>query len=244
MKYLIALLFPFVLFSCSSEVNDEDVFSEFKISKQSISADGQSTAEAKVVLNPDADSDRRNVIFKISNGAFLPPSTDPTTITVKAAYENGVLIAKASFRSTTTPGLITITAQPEFDSPISEFIQTISIESTFSKAASLTLAPSAYGIMSNHLNEVQLIGTLLNADKKQVSNGHKVLFSDKLADGKEAKGQFRALVTTSDSASKVSVFYSASIYPVGTQINIICSLLDSNGNPSSIKDEVILTINQ
>lgn len=242
MKKVILFLIVFALSSCTKDTDVSEVFSDFSLSSDQVSADGQSTIDVSVVLSSNADSDRRNVIFKTTSGSFLPSLTE--TSIVKAEYDNGKLTAKAILKVSTKPGNIIISVKPEFDSSVGEFVLEKTITAVQSKVTSIHLEPSSYGIGSNYLTDVKVVGILKNSSGKSVSNGQKVIFEDFLSDGTPAHGKFREMQNVSASDSKVSCYYSIGIFQVGTPITIKCTAVDESNNSINIFDSVTLTINQ
>ncbi|WP_409415819.1 hypothetical protein [Flavobacterium sp. PS2] len=242
MKKIILYITVLMLSSCTNDTNIDEVFTDFTVSAQEVSADGQSTVNLSVTLNGDTDSDRRNVVFKTSSGVFLPAAAESTV--VKSEYENGRLIAKATLKVSTKTGIITVSVKPEYDSPVGEYVLEKTITALPSVASTIDLQSSALGIGSNYLTEVQFIGNLRNSSGKFVSSGHKVIFKDFLSDGTPANGSFRDIQAQTGADSKVSCYYAAALYPVGTTIEIKCILLDENNLPNNVSDSVILTINQ
>lgn len=116
MKRLILFLIALIISSCTKDTDINEVFSDFSVSTDQVSADGQSTVNVIAILSSNADSDRRNVIFKTTSGSFLPSLTE--TATVKAEYDNGKLTAKATLKVSTKPGNVIVSVKPEFDSSV------------------------------------------------------------------------------------------------------------------------------
>lgn len=229
------------IISCKKDIIISDALTNFKISQREVLADGQSTVALSVQLSNKSSSDRRNVVFTTSAGTFAVSGSNKYTS--KAEYENGNLIAKATLKSSTQPGVIKITVQPEFDSPIKEFVLSDSLVAKQSIPASIKLEPASFGIGSNFINEVFLTATLKSSTGKFVSKGYNVLFEDFILNS-SANGRFRALSGATADSSKVTVFYSASNYPITTQIKLKGTLLDANGLRTSIADSVFININQ
>jgi hypothetical protein len=229
-----------VLISCSKDVTTEDVLTNLTVSAATIPADASSSVKLSVTLPNDSSTDRRSVIYTCTSGTF---ENGAKTYTAKAAFENGVLVAKAVLKSTTKPETIEVSASPEFDSPIGDFMLGTSIVTLPSVPATIQLSPSALGLASNHLNEVKLTALLRNTDNKFVSQGYTVKFTDEMLNGDPASGGFREQYLTTTDSAKVSAYYSAAIHPIGTQIKIRCILLD-NGVETPLQQATILTINQ
>lgn len=236
-KKLIVLLFLVFLLSCGDDAEVSDVFQNLQISPAEIMADGKSVVTVSVEINQESSIDRRKIVFKTSSGSFN--ATGTSSAIVDAQYENGKLLAKAVLKSGTKPGEVNVSVQPDFDSPVKEFVESMSVNFLPSVPSSFKIAPSSYGIASNFLKEVAITGYLKNASGNFVSEGYSVSFTDLLIDGTPAQGMFReAHLTTSDS-SKVTFIYSSQNYPIGTQIKIIGKVKDSG-----LSDNIILTINE
>lgn len=240
MKNILKILVLAIAFaSCEDDVETKDAIRGFNASATEFPADGQSTVKLSAVLSDDSSADRRSVIFSTSSGTF---SNGTKSITVKAEFDNGQMVSKADLKSSTTPEQITVTVKPEFDSPLEEFSLRRIITSTPSVPKTIRLTPSASGIASNHVTEVKLIGILKNDKQKFVSRGYKVRFDQEFSDGTTVNGYFRDMQDTTTDSSRVSTYYSAPLLPIGTLIKIRATVLD-NGQPTPIKDSIVLTIN-
>lgn len=233
------LIIPFLalLISCGDEAEIGDIFQNLQINPSEVAADGKSTLNVSVEINQKSSSDRRKIIFKTSSGTFT--SSGSSSATVEAKYENGILTAKAVLKAGTKAGEVKISVEPEFDSPIKEFVESRSINLLPSIPSSLELEPSSYGLASNFLGETKISGYLKNSSGNFVSEGYSVTFSDFLLDGTPAGGLFRDVHLKTADSSKVSCIYSTKAYPVGTKIKIIGTVADSN-----ISNNLILTINE
>lgn len=239
-----------LLFGCSDDAAVGDVFSNFTLKPtkelaagEFLLADGTSTIDVSILLSEKSDSDRRNVIFATSSGKFT--SNNSKTYTAKAEFENGELIARAVIKVSTKPGKITVTAKPEFDSPIGEFVMEQSIETALSIPASIEMQTNSLGLAGNFLSEVKVVGTLRNEHNDMVSDGFKVDFKDLLLlSNTEAGGYFREKKDTTKDSSKVQAYYSAIAYPIGTQIKIKFTVIDTDGQLTPYTDSRIITINQ
>ncbi len=244
MKRSMIFLFLFCLFACQKvSVNVSNVIFGLTLSQHSLTADGTTTINVSVQLPPNADVTKRNIKFTATSGSWKG-GTD-STISVKAVFINNQLIAKAIYIAGSSPKETYITAQPDQpDVSNNNFVLKDSLTVTVSPAATIQLMPSSFGINSNYQSEVTLTGILKNASGNLVSIGTNVTFSDKLADGSAANGQYRKSVLTSDATSTVSTIYSVGAYPVGTVINITVTVLDASGKPTPIQDIVKLTVNK
>lgn len=242
MRTVLILVVAFLHCGCNREIKDEDVFTDLLLSPSELPADGQSTSIVSVKVNDAASSDRRSFVFSTTAGTFTASGNGK--FTAKAEYENGVLMAKAILRAPFSPGEFTLTVQPEFGSPIRDFVLSRIGKATPSLAASIELETSGFGIASNFLNEIFLSASLRNATGKNVSKGTSVIFEDELLTGGPARGRFRYLQSTTSDSSKVSGYYSAPAYPIGTNIKIRSTVLDALGQKTNIVDSILININQ
>ncbi|MGB4772806.1 MAG: hypothetical protein WBP58_15180 [Chitinophagaceae bacterium] len=229
------------LMSCEKIPQIGDVIQNFQASESEILADGETFVTITCSLNQNSSPDRRMVTFKVDRGSFV--ETGNKTVTTECKFEGGSLIGKALLRSPFSSGIITISVEPANNNSANDLSQKIEITASSSVPSTLKIEPSSYGIKPNFLSEALLTGTLKNVKSKNVSNGYSVVFEDILLNGENANGKFRNSQFTTNDSSKVSSFYSAPAYPLGTQIKIIGTVLDSLGQKSKIKDSIVLTIN-
>jgi hypothetical protein len=242
-KLITIILLTWAISGCQDEiVKTKEVLTDMTVSPETISGSGQSSAIITVLLSDDASADRRNVKFRSSAGTF--DSTGKSEAVVKAEYVEGKLTATAKLAGPNFPTKITITAEPEFNSPVKEYSITREIDVTPSLANTISLNPSRMGLASNFRNEVLLKATILNQEGKWVSSGTPVIFRDELPDGTPAQGRFRDVVRLSNDSSYTSSVYSAGPLPVGTNVSIIAAVVDTNGNETMISDTILLTINE
>jgi hypothetical protein len=240
-----AIFYTFLLISCCScekEVTLEKIFSNLVLTPAELQADGQSKIWVSVEIDNAANEDRRNFIFSTTAGTFTKTKTDH--VTVKAEYENGVLMAKSELQASTSPGEFTVSVQPEFDSSISDFKLSKTGKTTESSPASIDLETSAFGIVANFGSEVLLTATLKNGTQRNVSKGVQVIFEDELLNTDKALGRFRKLQKATADSSKVTTYYAVPAYPIGTTIKVRSTVLTADGAKTMIKDSVLITINQ
>ena len=230
-----------ILFSCEKEAAVKDVLNNLTLTRRKMEADGQSISVVSVTVSEETDSDRRSVIFNTDKGVFT--TSGKSKETVKTEFVNGVLIARASLRAPLEPSTIKVSVQPEYDSPIREYVLTDSITLAPSIPTAFTLETLRFGIGTNFSSEVRLIGNLRNASNRFVSRNNTVLFEDLLLNGAPAGGRFGRRQVLSNDTSRVSTFYAASILPVGTTIKIRGTVLDANGRKTPVADSVLLTVN-
>lgn len=239
---IIIIFLPLLLAGCGKEQTDiSDVFGPLNIPENTVSADGQSTVKVSVKLSDKTSTDRKSVIFSTSAGVFTVSGTKEQNVI--AEFENGEIIARATLRAPFSPGEITVSVKPAFDSPVKEFTVSGVITAVASDPESIKLEPSASGIGSNFINEIWLNGFVKNKDNKNVSSGVKVLFEDELLSGAPAGGSFRDVTTTTGDSSKVSAWFGAPLLPIGTRIKLRATVLDTNGSKTNIADSVFITIN-
>ncbi|AYB32019.1 hypothetical protein [Chryseolinea soli] len=236
------ILISGVMITCDENVEVGDVLYNLKLEEKETPADGQSTIKITVNLNDRSSADRRSVIFATTAGTFTSSST--SKYTAKAEFLDGLLTATATLRAPVSPGKIGISVQPEFDSPIKDFIVSDTIEAVKSSPATIHLEASALGLSGNFLTEVRLEGLLKNDKGKNVSKGAKVAFEDFLQDGTKANGRYRQLQLASSDTSYVTSYYGAPFYPIGTNIKIRVTVLNDVGAKTNVKDSLLLTVNQ
>lgn len=239
-KIAIYGLLLFLFAGCKkAHIVTTDLLPSFKIYKQTINADGSTLVDITAEVNPDADENRRTVIFSAGSGSFVG-GTD-STISKKATFEAGILIARVRYKAPLTPGLVTIRAKVDLSNEKTDYIQSDTIRVLDSKPAKIQLSASAFAVKINFANEVTITGLLSNNEGKFVSLGNKVVFTDAYDDGSPVNGQFRQLQNSSDASSGVSVSYTPGNILSGRKINIACEVLNKTGNKTGIKDIVQLT---
>ena len=240
----IGLLMAVILAGCQKVNQDTNqVLTGLKLTTYQMDADGTATDTVTVQLNANADATRRNVRFSASPyGKWIGGDS---TISVKAVFQNNLLIARAVFLVSNTPGNIQIQARPDLpDVSNNNYTQSANLVTKTSNVSVIKLTPSGFGINSNYLSEVTLTGTLTNAKGFMAVAGTNVVFEDTLAGGGPAGGSFRTLVTASNASSQVSAIYSVGTYPIGTKVTIRVTVLDATGAKTTISDNIQLTINK
>src|SRR5258708_25709636 len=175
----VLLLSLLILTGCPKDAEVGDAIHDMKLSTTNIQADGQSTIDVSVVLSADASADRRNVIFKCTRGMFTTASK--TEETVKALYIEGVLTAKNTWKTSLSPGDVTITVEPEFNSSTRDFRLSATITVTRSEAQTVTVDPSSFKVAPDLGSEVTITAKYVNANGASVSRGTKILSVDQLA---------------------------------------------------------------
>jgi hypothetical protein len=228
--------------SCKKDLPNSEVFGALTFSGEQFVADGSTTVLITVTLHKYASLERRNVVFKTNSGIFTINGLQTTTS--KAEFEAGMLTAKATLRVSVIPAIVTVSAKPEFISQAQDFKIERTFVTTPSMPVSLKLETSNFGLKGNYSSEAFLSGTLMNEAGNFVSKGFKVSFEDELAGGVPAGGRYRKLQDQTTDSSRVSSFYSSTAYPIGTDIKIRCTLLNSQGLKTKVLDSIILTINK
>jgi|GEM_PF-6548227 len=208
-------------------------------------ADGQTTVDVSAELKADADPAKRNIIFTATAGTFGTGSDK--TITVKADYDNGLMIARTKLKMPVSEASITVTAKPETNVSYQNYSASTTITASKSVAVTVKLEPSSVSVLTNFLSEVTLTGILKNSLNGNVSTGNKVEFKDYYADGvtRIAGSAFRAYQASSDAGSKVSCVYSPGAVAPGSTIILECNILDDAGVPKpGGSDRVFIHVNQ
>jgi hypothetical protein len=241
-KHLKYLALACLCLQCKKEVSIDKVITGLTLNQQTVEADGQSTVTVSVKVSDKSSADRRTILFKCSDGIFTDSGKD--TYEAGAKYLNGALLATATWKAPLSAGTTTITAEPEYNSPVADYQLSATLKTTVSEPSSITLSVPAFDIGSGFINQTTLTVKVRNAKGKFVSKGTKVSFEDLLSSGAAANGQFgQSSYATGDSASVITI-YSANTYPVGTIIKIRATALDKNGNKSSATDSILLHITQ
>jgi hypothetical protein len=238
--YIVCLLFVISIGACK-DVKDSDVFNNLTLNPESISADGQSPIQVSLDIKDVASADRRNFVFSTTSGKFSVSGT--SKYTTKAEYEEGVLKAKAVLLAPSSPGSFTVTAQPEFDSPVRDFTLHKVGQADKSVAEIIKLETSSLGIAANFGSEVLITGVVKNKNDRNASKGVSIVFED-LLNGQSAGGRFRNLKTVTEDSSKVSAYYAAPNLLLGTTIDIYCTILDDNKIKTTYSDKVSITVNK
>lgn len=230
------------MLSCKKEkVPVSDVLFGLKLSRHTILADGSSKVTITVKLNAAAETGKRGVIFNASSGNFLGGTN--SSITVTASFVSDSLIAKATYVAPLNSNKIYFTVMPDIpDKEKYTLYDSITVEK--SQAFSIKLNPSSFGLKSNFASEDTIKGILLNSSGNGVSLGTSVIFEDLLINQQPANGQFRSVVDKSDVNSSVSAIYSVGPLPLGTNIWLKSTVLDSIGGKTSINNSVKITITQ
>jgi hypothetical protein len=205
------------LFGCNPEVDVDDVFTAFTVTPEAIFADGQTIMEVKAVPLQSTSADRSNIVFKTTGGVFVLSGKSEET--VKATFVDGELVATARLRAPISPGDFTVSAEPEFDSPVKDYRVTRTISPATSLPVKISVETSASGIGKNALTEVLVTGTLLSDKNSWVTRGVDVTFED-VVGASPGGGIFRSIVAKSGGESTVSAYYAAGDWPVGTSITI------------------------
>lgn len=239
-KLLIATVL--IISGCQKEVKTADIISNLTINPTSINADGTSSVAISVRLNDNAAVDKRNIIFTATSGTWIGAKGD--TLNVPATYSDKKIVAKAILTSPASPGVITVTASSQALTKSGNFMLSGTIQANKVDPAAIKLEPSSLGIGSNAISEVTLTGTITGQSGGNASQGVKVILEDFLTSSRPAGGHFRAAQLTSNSSSQISAVYAAGNLPLGSNINIIATILDDQGNKTGMISTSTLTINK
>src|ERR1019366_2764083 len=99
--YLLLLVF---MTSCyKTDVAVDQVISNLIATPDTVDADGISIVTITAMPNSKSDSSRRNILLKASNGNFV--GAKDSSITIRADFSTGPLLAKAIFIVPDTPGI-------------------------------------------------------------------------------------------------------------------------------------------
>lgn len=239
---IIKSLFVLFAFGCGKVPDLDQIFSsDLLASVTEINADGATTVNLKVELNKSAHQDRRIVVFTTSGGTL--GGTLENNLMVTANFENGKLIASTDLKAPMSAAKIIVTVKPANSSNRRDFIKQTSINVVAVPPAEIHLETSSSGIASNFLSTDTLVATLKTADEKKVSVGAEVIFEDSIPNFEDKHGRFRNQKLFSDSNSQVFALYSAPPLPIGTDIYIIVTIIES-GIKSTKRDRIALTVNQ
>ncbi|MCF2494297.1 hypothetical protein [Dyadobacter chenhuakuii] len=238
--YLLAIS-PFVFTNCQEKINTTDVIKGFSVApKESVLADGSTKLSISVLLDNSADLDKRNIVFTASNGDFI--NGKDHIIVKKAEFEAGQLVARTEYIVPNTDGKIVFTAKPEAQSQFKDFLVKDSITLLQSVPKSIKLTTSSFSVETGFGSDVLITGKLSNDNNSGVSKNYKVVFEDMLTDGSDISGRFRQQSLSVDSNSQVSTIYSPGYVAAGTEVKVICYLLDDQENKTQISDFVIINV--
>jgi hypothetical protein len=235
------ILTVLLLISCRKEIEIRDVFSSFEIINKTLPADGSSTTEVRVELPVDSDPSKRGVIFSASNGSIV--GSQLGKLLVKADFDNGKLIAKATFRSSLIPGESIIKVVPEQQSPYKDFSDTDKIVLQPSLPQTIKLEYNAPAVRNNYQSEIFLRALVFNNEGKSVSEGVEVRFNEYTVPSSSFSGRYRygnKGITTSDSSS-VSTYFSVGDFQANTNFFIKAEIFE-NGSPTGKSDVIPLTV--
>lgn len=236
MRYSIILISAVMfLSSCEETIVVTDLIRELRASDMIFEADGSSIIEVTAVLNKDADNDKRTVEFVTSSGSFKDGVNGK--IQQKAELINGELIAKVILIAPMQPGEIKVNAQVLLNDLRDEYVSELTITATTSSPDKIDLSADGFSVLNNFQSEIELTGVLLNGTKK-VSLETVVTLKDYFEDGTAVNGSFRNEMLESDINSKVRATYSPGQVTPDQFIIIQATVLDTNGNPTLLQDEI------
>ena len=230
------LLGLFLLLSgcIKDKIKTADLLSPLSFSARQVPADGTTIVTITSVVNANADSARRSVVFTASSGSFVG-GTD-STFTTTAIFQNQQLVAHAQFKAPLSPGSIVIKARMNLLNEKKDYTQIDSIKAVASVPAKISLSASSFAVKVNFGSEVTITGLLSNAQANMVSLGNAVVFADRYADHSPVNGSYRQAQLTSNALSSVSVIYSPGNVPVGKGIWLSCYLV----NQPTVRDSVFI----
>jgi len=242
MRKIILFLTVIVMLGCKDKlIAPTTVIHSIQIDNKQPFADGSTIINISVAIDPQADADKRSVIFSTSAGTFLP-GTD-TTITKTASFENGQLIARVKFKVPQVPRMLVIKVTPAAQNIHTSYQVLDTVNVLPSLPATVMLLPSSLGVKTGFTNEISLTATLKNALLNNVSIGTKVRFDQYSTNGTPVSGLFRVHRDTSDATSTATASYTAGNISAGTILYLKCTYIDPFGNPSlKVKDSVLINV--
>jgi hypothetical protein len=240
-RYIYSCLLVLLSVNCrKSSLSTGEVLKNYTISAHSIPADGGSTIQLSVEMDNNTDADKRNVLFSASTGSYV--GGKDSSISVKALFVDGKLIAKASFVAPIRPGRIYFSIQPDLNTPTNLRI-TDSVDALVSVAAGVRITMSSFGVLYGFLSEDTIVARLSNTSGGNVSAGARVVFEDVFTNGSSVGGRFRATAASSNAFSQTSTFYSPGFAAApGSTIFLKVTVLDSQGQKTGIRDSVPITV--
>jgi hypothetical protein len=236
MKKIHYLLITCLVIGCkATTVNPTDVIHDIKVSGSNYVADGTTIIDVWTYLDKDADADKRSVIFSSTTGTFI--SSNDTTATVTAAFENGQLVARTKFKMPFVPGPLFLKARPATVNRFAKYKIADTLQIAASVPATLKLLPSSLGLKTGYTGEITLTATLKNANGNNVSSGTKVLF-----ESIPASGVFRTIRDTTDVTSTTVSSFTAGSTSAPTTLLIRCTYLNKGSSKTAIKDSCTINI--
>jgi hypothetical protein len=218
------------------------VISDLQFSTRSVVADGSSKITVTVVLNSNADSSKRNILFSASNGSFL--NGNDISISQKAVFVNSQLIAKVTYMPPLKAQTVYFVVQPNLSSTSNVSLRD-SLVIGPSLPAKIALTESSFAVGYGFTGEDTLTAKLSNSAGGPVSIGTKVIFDDYYPGGVGLNGRYRMKNTSSNANSQVGAIYSPGfVAPVGSNFYFKVTVLDVSGIPTNIADSVLLTVIQ
>jgi len=235
---------PFIalsFFSCNKSKLG-DVISDLQFSTRSVVADGASKITISVVLNGNADSAKRNILFSASNGSFL--NGNDSSISEKAVFVNSQLIAKVTYQPPLKAQTVYFVVQPNQSSASNVSLRD-SLVIGPSLPAKIALTKSSFAVGYGFTSEDTMTAKLTNSAGNPVSLGTKVTFKNYYPGGAAFIGSYRMTDSISNASSEVSTIYSPGfVVPVGSDFYFKVTVLDSSGNPTKIADSTLITVIQ
>jgi hypothetical protein len=224
--------------SCRKDVSVGKVFTNFQIKDKNLPADGSSTTEVSVELPIDSDPAKRGVAFTATNGSIV--NALQGKLIVKADFDNGKLVAKASFKASLSDGKAYVTITPELPNAYKDFSLKDSLTLEKSLPATIKIETSAPAVRINYQSEIFLRAVVQNDKGKNVSTGAEVRFSTHYSSGAPFDARYRNLNTKTADSSSVSTFFSVGNIPLGDFI--VTAQLYENNVAVPISGQLTLTI--
>lgn len=241
-KYLtIIILFSSMVYSCKDEqLTIESMITDLEISPQEIYADTKTEITVKAILNSKLD--KRNVIFKTSNGVFS--KNNENEIIVEASFSDSILSATTVIKPLANPTDLKISAQIELTDLKDVFVKEKTVSVLSSEPSSIKIFSNSFSVENSFGNEIEITGILRNNNGKGVSQGHNVEIKCFDNNYNEFQGYFRNSNLSSNSNSEISTTYSPGLVEPNQFIYLIATVIDKNQNNTNIKDTIKVYITQ
>lgn len=237
-KRFLFLCLIIISLSCKKDVSVVKVFTNFQIKDKNLPADGSSTTEVSVELPLDSDPAKRGVAFSATNGSIV--NSQQGKLIVKADFNNGKLVAKASFKASLSEGKAYVTITPELPNAYKDFSLKDSLMLEKSLPATIKIETSAPAVRVNYQSEIYLRAVVQNDKEKNVSAGAEVRFSTRYVSGAVFDPRYRNLGTKTADSSSVSTFFSVGNISLGDFI--VTAQLYENNVARPISGQLTLTI--
>ena len=178
----------FCLIGCRKEIKTIDII-ELNVDPIEIIGDNSSVATITATLNPDADDDKRTVIFNATNGSFI--DGEGTTISKTAEKFNDSLIAIAKLTAPLVEGVITISAEVDIKDLKGIYVSRVELNILKSEPATITLTANSLSVVNDFDEEIKLTAKIKNSAGNSVILNTAVSLEDFDQDFNEIEGYFR-----------------------------------------------------